>query len=68
MDISSLTRDIQRYCGSGLVNKTQVKNYLGAGKNYPKKFLDGLPYLAKGTAKLYLAEDVARRINERKRQ
>ncbi len=68
MDIPSLARDIQRFCGSGLVSKTQVKNYLGAGKNYPTKFLDGLPYLPKGTSKLYLAEDVARRINERKEQ
>ncbi len=66
MEKRSLARDIQQFCGSGLVNKTQVGEYLGAGKNYPRKFLDGLPYYPKGNAKLYSADDVAERINQRK--
>lgn len=68
MDTQSLAKDIRRYCGSGMVTETQVKEYLGAGKNYPTKLLKGLQFLPKGNAKLYMAEDVARRINERKQQ
>lgn len=68
MDKQSLARDIQRFCGSGMVTATQVQDYLGCGKNYPKKFLNGLPYYPKGNAKLYFAEDVAERINGEKRQ
>lgn len=66
MDTQSIARDIQRFCGSGMVTATQVKEYLGAGKNYPKKLLEGLSYYPKGNAKLYLAEDVAKRINGEK--
>lgn len=68
MDKKTLTRDIQQFCGSGLVTATQVREYLGAGKNYPAKFLKGIPYYQKGNAKLYLAEDIAERINRGKRQ
>ncbi|MCU7380470.1 MULTISPECIES: hypothetical protein [Bacteria] len=68
MDKRTLARDIQQFCGTGLVTATQVREYLGAGKNYPTKFLEGLPYYPKGKAKLYAVEDVAERINQGKQQ
>lgn len=66
MDKNTIARDIQRFCGTGLVTKTQVAQYLGAGKNYPIKFLEGIPYLPKGKSKLYSADDVADRISQKK--
>lgn len=68
MDKRTLARDIQQFCGSGLVTKTQVREYLGCGKNYPKKFLDGLPFFRRGNAKLYSADDIAEKINREKEQ
>lgn len=68
MDTQSLAKDIRKFCGSGMVTATQVREYLGAGKNYPTRFLEGLQFLPKGNAKLYMVEDIAKRINERKQR
>ena len=67
MDTRTLARDIQAFCGSGLVTQTQVQAFLGCGKNYPKKFLKGLQFYRKGNAKLYSVDDIAEKINREKK-
>lgn len=62
-DTREITRDIQQQYGS-VLNISKVARYLGRGRDKTREFLQPLDFYRDGRDKMYLAIDIAKRLNE----